>query len=147
MTDITDEMVTKGAAAISDLLTMLGINPDERTEHNDAPSVAVQLAELVLAGGLAGCAVVDLPQADRREDECGVMAAFWHLKHPGPGSEVTDVMSYAIDGDPVVYTGPGPEFMYSVEAMRERCLAGLAACDDAERLAAAQSSGVGGDTR
>lgn len=82
-----------------------------------------------------------LPEPDRREDECGVMAAFWHMKHGGPLGENTDVMSYAIDGDPVVYTGPGPEYAYSVEAMRERCLAGLAACDDAERLASEQQAG------
>lgn len=83
----------------------------------------------------------DLPEPDRREDECGVTAAYWHMRHPGPMGENTDTMSYAIDGEPVVYTGPGPEFQWSVAAMRERCLAGLAACDDAERLAAEQMSG------
>lgn len=89
---------------------------------------------------------VALPDPDRREDECGVTAGYWHLTHPGSGSQCTDVMSYAIDGEPWVYTGPGPDFAYTVAAMRERCLAGLAACEDAERLAAEQrasSVGVG----
>lgn len=84
----------------------------------------------------------DLPEPNRREDECGVNAAYWHMKHPGPLSQVTDIMSYAIDGKPVVYTGPGPEFEYTVDAMRERCLAGLAACNDAELLAAEQRAEV-----
>lgn len=61
MTDITDEMIAKGADAIADLLTMLGVDPDERIEHNDAPPVARQVAELALQGGLAGRTVVDQP--------------------------------------------------------------------------------------
>lgn len=74
MNDITDEMIRKGAAAIADLLTMLGVDPGERIEHNDAPSVAVQLAELVLQAGLHGCAVVDLPEPEsQRERLTGVM--------------------------------------------------------------------------
>lgn len=68
MTDITDEMVAKGAAEIRDLLTMLGVDPDELTEHNDAPTVAAQVAESVLQAGLAGCTVVELPTLDADGD-------------------------------------------------------------------------------
>jgi hypothetical protein len=144
------------------------------TEHNDYPvrTVTLNLCEPCINGVGEEChtpacdlylhavdipilaarddvqatrAVIDLPEPDRREDECGVNAGYWHMRHPGPLGENTDIMSYEIDGEPVVYTGPGPEFAYTVAAMRERCLAGLAACADAERLATEQR--VGGDLR
>lgn len=57
-THITEGMIAKGAAEIRGLLTMLGVDPDELTEGNDAPTVAAQVAESVLQAGLAGCTVV-----------------------------------------------------------------------------------------
>lgn len=107
---------------------------EERTNRGTEPYRYDDVAKAVRRA-LEGRAVVQLPDPNRRHDECGVDAGFWHLKEPGPGQQVTDVMSYEIDGEPYVYTGPGPDYAYTVAAMRERCLAGLAACADAERLA------------
>jgi len=60
---ITEEMIEQGAAAIDDLLTMLGV---ERGEWNEpgGPTTAEVLAAAVLRGGLSGLVVVQPPQAD-----------------------------------------------------------------------------------
>lgn len=44
---MTDDLTSKGAEAISDLLTMLGVDPDERQEHG-GPTTAETLAAAVL---------------------------------------------------------------------------------------------------
>jgi hypothetical protein len=44
---MTDELIGKGANAISDLLTMLGVDPDERQEHG-GPTTAETLAAAVI---------------------------------------------------------------------------------------------------
>jgi len=57
---MTDDPIGKGAAAISDLLTMLGVDPDERDEHG-GPTTAETLAEAVLrAAGVARRVVVSV---------------------------------------------------------------------------------------
>lgn len=48
---ITDDAITAGADAIADLLSLLGVDPDEEIEGGDAPPVGRQLAELVLQAG------------------------------------------------------------------------------------------------
>jgi hypothetical protein len=105
-------------------------------EFYDTAELAVRAAAPLIVA-----ASRHLPKPDRREDECGVDGGYWDLKH-ATGVRGDWVQSYAIDGVPVVYDSPGPDGMYSVEEMRERCFAGLAACEDAERLAAEQSASV-----
>jgi hypothetical protein len=119
---------------------------NDATNHATQPYTYEDVARAVREA-LADRAIVALPKPNRRQDECGVDAGFWHIGNPGPRSEATDIMSYEIDGQPWVYTGPGPDYAYTVAAMRERCLAGLAACDDAERLAVSGGSGASGVTR
>lgn len=54
---MTDDPIGKGAEAISDLLTMLGVDPDERPEHG-GPTTAETLALAVLRVLLAAFAVL-----------------------------------------------------------------------------------------
>lgn len=44
---MSDDQISKGAEAISDLLTMLGVNPDEQPEHG-GPTTAETLAAAVV---------------------------------------------------------------------------------------------------
>lgn len=132
---ITDETISRGAAAISDLLTMLGVDPDERIEHNDAPSTARQLAELVLQAGLARRAVVDLPEPDA---DTGKVAA-WR-----PQQQIIEAHSDP-SGIPMVRHNGSTAVAY---VARETALAVVAASYRAEQFAADRSaeraSGVAG---
>lgn len=133
MNDITDETIRKGAAAIGDLLTMLDVDPGERIEHNDAPSVAVQLAELVLQAGLHGCAVLDLPEPEsQRERLTGVMHV-WPIGGWSVSAE-PDRINIATNRD-----GFGGGMGFTPEHARLFAAAMLAAADLAE-----QSSEVAG---
>ena len=96
---------------------------------------AREIADVVVSHLLGA---TELPEPLRRENECGVDGAYWALRL-ATGFRGDWIQSYAIEGVPVVYDASGPDGMYSVEEMRERCLAGLAACVDAERLAAEQN--------
>lgn len=49
---MTDDPIGKGAAAISDLLTMLGVDPDERPEHGGPSTAATVAATVLQATGL-----------------------------------------------------------------------------------------------
>ena len=131
MSDITEEMIEAGARSLTDDVDR-GMGPDHQQWIRER-------ARNVLEAALAGRTVIELPDPDKREDECGVMAATWHLRQVTAAFRPPNVMSYAIDDDPVVFDGPGPEHTYTVAEMRERCLAGLAACADAERLASGSS--------
>jgi hypothetical protein len=130
MNGITDEMIARGAAEIADLLTMLDVDPDERLEH-DGPSTAAALAESVLQAGLAGRAVVDLPEPTARRNRMDGDVDIW----PIGGWSVTASPS----GVEICTSrdGLGGGFTFRKERAREFGVAILAA--DA-RLAARQST-------
>jgi hypothetical protein len=71
-------------------------------------------------------------------DQDGVIA-WWTLRHATSFRRDT-IQAFQVDGVPYVSDDLGPAGNYTVEEMRERCLAGLAACAKAERLAAEQRS-------
>lgn len=133
--DIPEEMVEAGARALA---VAEGRLDGPRPYH-------LKEARVALSAALAGRTVLDLPNPDERQDECGVMAGTWHLRDVTVAFRTRSFMSYVIDGEPCVFDGPGPEHSFTVTELRERCIVGLAACADAKRLAAevrAAGSGV-----
>jgi hypothetical protein len=126
MSDITDEMIRAGAAA------MWG-SPERD---------AMKISRMVLGAALAGRVVVDLPERD---------AINSHQRH---GTWIIDgdlevsftAFLHWSDNSPTVEVSHerGGTEEWGTEALRAFCLAGLAACEFADRLAAEQSSGVAG---
>ena len=130
MTGITDEMIAKAALALHDLPNLRGHSVAEVT----------RFAAEALQAGLAGCAVVDLPEALEHNER----GATW-ISNKGAETEgsFTAFLHWS-DNSPTVETDFAE---WGTAELRAQSLAGLAACDFADRLAAELSSGVGGDTR
>jgi hypothetical protein len=131
MNDITDEMIDKGAAAISDLLRILGVNPDELIEHHDAPPVAAQLAELVLQAGLADRMVVDPRDPDLQHPLTNGERHVWAVDG---WSVIADPGRVGIGTDPHGYGGG--DLRIEPAKARQIAAALVAAADKAEEPAA-----------
>lgn len=110
----------------------------------DSPQVYAQTLEAIVSAFVAGRAVVDLPEPDRLEENIALrvdpplLASTW-------GVDGWKVYAWIKNGQAHVEVAEfWPEQDANVEAMRRRFAVGLAACAEAERLAAGSSSGAAG---
>lgn len=136
MNGITDEMIAKAALALRELPNLRGHSVAEVT----------RFAAVALDAGLAGCAVVDLPEPDEVDAE---NVGYWGDVYTGDF-----VSSRPPNGDPIDFlhgvTLGGLIRTGSLKPERAEQVAGwmLAAVQHVRQSAAAElSSGVGGDTR
>lgn len=132
-THITADMIAKGADGIRDLLTILGVDPDELIEHNDAPTVAAQLAESVLQAGLAGCTVVELPEPKAWRNR---LTGDMHIWPIGGWAATAEPGKVSISQSP---DGLGGGLGFTPDTAREFGRAFLAAAALAEHLAGSVS--------
>jgi len=70
---MTEDLTAKGAEAISDLLTMLGVDPDERQDHG-GPTTAETLAAAVLRAGGVSAGYAGEPGAQVAREQTTVHA-------------------------------------------------------------------------
>lgn len=108
----------------------------------DSPQVYAQTLEAIIAAFTAGRTVVDLPPRD--EVNSHERHGTWIID--GDLEVSFEAFLHWSDNSPTIEVGHerGGTEEWGTDALRAYCLAGLAACDFADRLAADQSSGVAG---